>query len=312
MNDRMDILVTLSTFGRYSDQPVRLLELSGRPFRINSYGRRMRPEEVVEEGIHCRGLVAGVEEYDSDTLGRLTRLRCISRCGSGIDSIDLSEAKRRGITVLNTPDDPTEAAAELTLSMMLGLMRRLPLVDSMMHNLKWQRVTGNLLAGKTVGIIGLGRIGKRVAELVQAFRADVIGVDPNADPEWAQEHSVELVDLSGLLSLSDIISIHASSSGKSPLRLGREELAEMKQGAWLINVARGDMVDDVALNEAVLSGRLSGAGLDVFQKEPYQGPLCNNDHVILSPHQATLTRETRAAMETHAVRNLLRFLMDEK
>jgi D-3-phosphoglycerate dehydrogenase len=191
--------------------------------------------------------------------------------------------------------------------MMLGLMRQLPKVDTLMHERKWQRVAGNLLADKTVGIIGLGRIGRRVSELVQAFGAAVIGFDPYPDSAWLRERDVELLDLPALLACADIVSIHAASSDH-PLRLGAAEFALMKQGAWLINVARGDMIDDRELSEALASGRLSGAGLDVFPEEPYGGPLCDSDRVILSPHQATLTRETRAAMETHAVENLMRYL----
>ncbi len=308
MSERVDILVTLSTFSVDSDEPLRLLEQSGFTFRANPYGRRMEPDEVVELGQHSRGLVAGVEIYTADTLAQLPKLRCISRIGAGIDNIDLNEAKRRGITVLNTPDEPTIAVAELTLAMILALLRQLPKVDSMTHERKWQRVTGHLLAGRIIGIIGLGRIGRRVTKLVQAFGATVVGVDPYPDAEWVRSHGVELLELQELLGRADIVSIHASTSSEHRLRLGAVELNQMKQGAWLINMARGDMVDDVALSDVLASGWLSGAGLDVFPQEPYHGPLCNSDRVILSPHQATLTAETRVAMETRAVKNLVCYL----
>lgn len=311
MADKIDILVTLSTFAAYSKDPIKLLEQSGLTFQSNPLGRRMKPEEVVELGGDCRGLVAGVEEYTAETLAQLPNLRCISRCGVGIDNIDVAEAERRGVAVVNTPDEPTVAVAELTLAMMLGLLRRLLKVDSLTRERRWQRVTGNLLAGKTVGIVGLGRIGRRVAELVQAFGATVIAVEPYPDGDWVHTHGVELVDLPTLLVRADIVSVHASTLGQYPLRLGAAELAQMKPGGWLINVARGDMVDDVALSEALASGQLSGAGLDVFPQEPYRGPLCDSDRVILSPHQATLTVETRVAMEIRAVENVVRGLRGE-
>ena len=168
MGDGIDILVTLSTFSEHSDEPLKLLQDSGFTFAINPYGRRMAPSEVLEMGRTSRGLVAGVEQYTAETLAQLPNLRCISRCGVGIDNIDLTEAERRGIAVLNTPDEPINAVAELTLAMILSLLRQLPKVDFLTHERKWQRVTGNLLEGKTVGIIGLGRIGRRVAELLQA------------------------------------------------------------------------------------------------------------------------------------------------
>ncbi len=303
-----DILVTLSTFGEYSREPLLMLEQSGFAFRTNPYGRRMKPSEVVSLGQPCKAVVAGVEEYAAATLAQLPNLRCISRCGTGIDSIDLAEAERRGIAVLNTPDAPTQAVAELTLAMMLALLRQLPKVDSLMHERKWQRVPGRLLRGKTVGIIGLGRIGRRVAEIVQALGAVVIAVDPVPDAQWLAKHHVEMLGLSALLGRADIVSVHSGRSSDHPLYLGAKEIAQMKQGAWLINMARGDLVDDVALGEALDSGHLSGAGLDVFPQEPYDGPLCSNPRAILSPHQATLTIETRVAMETQAVENTIQFL----
>jgi D-3-phosphoglycerate dehydrogenase len=304
-----DILVTLSTFGAESDEPERLLTESGLTYFINTSGKRMEPREVVEWGRRCRGLVAGVEEYTAETMAEMPNLRCISRCGVGIDNIDLADAERRGITVLNTPEEPVIAVAEWALSVILALLRRLPAVNSLTCSRKWQRVTGNLLMGKTVGLIGLGRIGRRVAELVQAFGAMVIGTDPCADEAWARGRGVGLMDLPGLLHEADIVSIHAAHSAEHPFRLGAKELSQMKQGAWLINVSRGDMVDDVALKEALDTGKLAGAGLDVFPEEPYRGGLCDSDRVILTPHQATLTMETRAAMETHAVQNLVEFLL---
>ena len=214
----------------------------------------MKPEEVVELGRNCRGLVAGVEEYSAETLARLPNLRCISRSGVGIDNIDLPEARRRGIVVLNTLDEPTGAVAELTLAIILALLRELPKANSLMHERKWERVTGYLLAGKTVGIIGLGRIGRRVAKLVQAFDATVVGTDPYPDPEWVDANGVQLFEVSELLTRADIVSIHASTSSTHPLHVGAAELARMKRGACLINMARGDMVEGIMGCHRVASG----------------------------------------------------------
>ena len=308
MNEFSQILVTLSTFGEHTEEPIRLLEQSGFSFRLNALGRRMKPDEVVVQGHRCRGLIAGVEQYSAETLSRMPGLKCISRCGVGIDNIDLKAAEYHGITVLNTPDEPPVAVAELTLAMMLSLMRRLPEVDTMMHSRKWQRRPGNLLSGKVVGIIGLGLIGRRVAELIMAFEATVIGSDPYPDDKWIKMHHMEIVELSELLRRSDIVVIHASNTSNHPLVLGGKELSRMKRGAWLINMARGNMVDDKALNRTIDSGHLNGAGLDVYPEEPYSGSLCDNDRVILSPHQATLTTETRIAMEVRATENLVRYL----
>jgi D-3-phosphoglycerate dehydrogenase / 2-oxoglutarate reductase len=312
MQKPVEILVTLSTFGAGSEEPRRLLRQSGFAFKINDSGKRMDPADIVAQGHDCLSLIAGVEKYSAETLAQLPALRCISRCGAGIDSIDLAAAKMRGIAVLNTPDEPTGAVAELTLTMILALLRQLPKVDALTHAAKWQRITGHLLAGKIVGIIGLGRIGRRVAEITKAFGAHVIATEPYPDTTWVDAHSVELVDFPTLLARADIVSIHASHMPGKTMRIGATELAQMKPEALLVNVARGDMVDDAALFDALSSGRLGGAALDVFPNEPYSGPLLHSDRVILSPHQATLTVETRVAMERRAVENALRYLQTEK
>ena len=308
MRHKVDILVTLSTFGEYSDEPIRMIDESPFSYRINETGKRMHPDRIIEIGKDCSGLIAGVEIYNKETLSKLPGLRCISRVGAGIDNIDLVYAREKSIDVLNTPDAPTAAVAELTLGMMLALLRRLPEINNLMHRRKWQRIPGRLLSEKTVGIIGLGRIGRRVAELVSAFGARAIGADPNPDTDWIGRQGVDILPLMELLSRSDIVTIHASGSVDTPVFLGKTEFYAMKQGAWFINMARGNMIDDEALFAAIDSGHLSGAGLDVYPEEPYTGPLCDHPRVILFPHQATQAVETRIAMETGAVRNLIQHL----
>jgi D-3-phosphoglycerate dehydrogenase / 2-oxoglutarate reductase len=302
------IVVTLSTFSAESPEPLRLLEASGRGFRVNPHGRRLSPPEVIELADGAAAVIAGVEPYDAATLAALPALRCISRCGAGVDNVDLQEAARRGIRVLNTPDAPTDAVAELAIGMMLGLLRLLPETTADMRRGVWQRRTGRLLAERVVGIVGLGRIGRRVVDLLRPFRVQVLGCDPHPDPAWAAAAGVRMVSLPELLAGSDIVALHAAGSRETPLRIGPSEIAAMRPGAYLLNLARGSMVDDVAVAAALESGRLAGAAFDVFPEEPYAGPLCRSPRTILSPHQATLTVETRAAMEVGAVRNALEFL----
>jgi D-3-phosphoglycerate dehydrogenase len=305
MKGELDIYVTLSTFGEQSRQPLGLLEQSGLSFALHNSGKRITKEELLRDAARSRCLLAGVEIYDEDTLRSLPKLRCISRCGVGVDNIDLDAARRLNIAVLNTPDEPVEAVAELALAMMLALVRRLPALDRAMHNRAWHRITGNLLSGKTVGIIGLGRIGRRLAELLRVFGVRLVAFDPMLGGNALRVPGIEFLELEDLLRVSDIVSLHAS--GSAPLHLGKKELASMKKGSFLINLARGSMVDDVAL-AAALGGHLAGAALDTFPEEPYAGPLCDCENAILSPHQATLTHETRVAMEVKAVRNALDFL----
>ncbi len=301
------IYVTLSTFAEYDRAPLAMLEASGVPFKVHSTGKRITTAELVATGQDARVVVAGVEPYDRATLDALPNLRCISRCGVGVDAIDMPLTRERGIVVTNTPDAPTPAVAELALTMMLGLSRNLPRQAVAARRKAWTRMESHLLGGRRVGIIGLGRIGRRVAELVRSFGSEVWAADPMPDLDWCRTHSVRIVPLDQLLAQSDIVSIHAARSSGNPLRIGAEEMARMRKGAILINLGRGEMVDEGALHQALMSGQLFGAGLDVFPQEPYAGPLCDLDNVILTPHAATLAVETRVAMERECVRKAIAF-----
>lgn len=306
MNDL--IYIALSTFAVDDRRPLDLLEASGYPYRIHSTGKRITIAELLRDGKDAAVILAGVEPYSSETLAQLPALRCISRCGVGVDAIDLEAARQRGVAVANTPGIPIDAVAELALVMFLALSRNLHLQANLMQARKWERVTAHLLAGRTVGLIGLGNIGRRVAQLCIALNAKVLAYDPLADAVVANGLGISLVAKEQLLRDADIVSLHASKSAGQSVLIGAAELSVMKRGAVLVNLARGDMVDEAALVNALNSGQLSGAGLDVFGAEPYTGTLCDFEQVILTPHSATNTIETRSAMELQCVENALQFL----
>jgi len=304
MSQKLDLYVTLSTFAEVDREPLRVLEASGLRFGVNRTGKRPTAHEVMESSQGAKALVAGVEEYDATILGQFHQkgLRCISRCGVGTENIDGQAAERLGIAILNTPDEPVQAVAEHVLCLILALLRRLPELDRDTKAGKWARHTGNLLYGKIVGLIGYGRIGKRTGELARAFGASLLVLDPEFLPAAGIERAM---DLKNLLERADIVSLHCPPGA---VRLGALEMTSMRKGAWLINAARGDLVDEIALGEALDRGHLAGAALDVFPEEPYRGKLLDNPKVILTPHQATLTKETRSAMEIKATQNALRFI----
>jgi len=304
------IFVALSTFAERDPRPLARLEVSKYPFRIHRTGKRITTPELLRDGRDAAIIIAGVEPYDAATLAELPALRCLVRCGVGVDAVDLDAARARGITVLNTPDLPTAAVAELALAMFLSLSRGLRRQANSMGRREWNRLEAHLLGGRTVGLVGLGRIGRRVAELCRAFGARVLASDPFAEASGARDLGVELVPLEQLLREADIVSLHAAKSADQPLKLGAAELATMKRGAVLVNLARGGMVDEEALVSALRSGQLAGAGMDVYTQEPYRGPLCDFENVILTPHSATLTVETRAGMELECVDKALRFVDD--
>jgi D-3-phosphoglycerate dehydrogenase / 2-oxoglutarate reductase len=302
------IFVALSSFAEHDKRPLELLKASGYPFKIHNTGKRITSPELLSNGFDAKVIIAGVEAYDAQNLENLPSLRCISRCGVGVDAIDLQVAKKMGIKILNTPGIPTQAVAELALTMFLALSRNLRRQINSMQEGKWERLETHLLSGRTIGLIGFGSIGQRVAELCIAFGAKVIACDPLVIPSIAEKMNVSLVTKEQLLAEADIVSLHASRGSDKSFLIGANELNLMKYGAFLVNLARGDMVNEVALGEALSSGKLGGVGLDVFGEEPYKGPLSQFEQALLTPHSATNTIETRAAMELFCVKNALEFL----
>lgn len=305
------IFIALSTFAEHGSDPLELLKNSGFDFSINTLGRRLAPDEIIELGKDAEGIVAGVEPYNEFVLDRLPRLRCISRCGVGIDNIDSKKASEKKILIKNTPDVVIQPVVELTVAMIFDLMRKLSYHTGLLRAKRWHKEAGNLLFGKKVGVLGLGRIGKKVAGIMLKLGTEVYGTDLSADKAWADQAGVKIVPLDELLRLSDILTIHLSSIKERPFQLGEKEIAAMKAGAFLINVSRGQMVDETALFDALKSGRLAGAALDVFPAEPYMGKLCELDNIVLTPHVATLTKESRVQMEAEAVRNVIDVLEKE-
>jgi D-3-phosphoglycerate dehydrogenase len=304
----MKVLIGPSSFGRGGSQPLDLLHEHGCQVIMNPYGRQLTADEVVDLGQGCVGIIAGLEPLTADVIARLPKLRCISRSGVGLDNVDLEAALARRIVVRNTPDAPTRAVAELTLGLIIALLRRFPLADRNLRTGIWRKETGSLLLDRAVGIVGLGRIGRMVAEMLMVLGCTVCGTDPHPDQEWLAQHPVELLELAELLRRSDVVSLHAAlPAGSKPL-IAAPELALMKGSAVLLNLARGYVVDEEALYEALAEGRIAGAALDVFVEEPYHGRLTELDNVILTPHIGSNTRETKLVMETQAVRNLLEAL----
>lgn len=299
------IYVALSTFAKEGLVPLQILENSGYDFVINNTGKRLIKREVISQAKGFDGIVAGLEPYDQEVLEALAGLKCISRCGVGIDNIDLNFAKQKSIAILNTPDVVVQPVAELTVAMIFDLLRKVTFHTELMRQNKWERLTGFQLAGKTIGVIGLGRIGKRVAQILKRLEAKVIAFDIAPDQAWAKNEDVPLLGFHELLRVSDIVTLHMNSA---QLCLSAKELAMMKKGALLINTARGSLVDEGALQGFLQNGHLAGAGLDVYTQEPYVGALSYLPNVVLTPHVGTLTCESRLEMEIQAVENVLSFL----
>lgn len=238
------------------------------------------------------------ERIDAEVMDRCPDLRCISNVAAGLDNVDLEEAARRGIQVRNTPGVLTESCADFTWALILGITRRLAEGDRMMRAQAYPgwgplMMLGMDLHGATLGILGMGQIGKAVARRAEAFGMRVL--------PWLRGMPVEEV-----LAASDVVSVHLPLTGETRHLLDKARLAQMKPGSYLINTSRGPVVDEAALGEALASGHLGGAALDVFEREPLvHESLLASDRVLLTPHIASATRATRERMATLAVQNLI-------
>lgn len=307
----LTVAIGVSSFGAADPAPRELLAGAGARLVENPHGRTLKEDEVAELLREADALVAGTEPLTAEVLDSAPRLRAISRVGVGTDNVDLAAAARLGIAVFNTPDAVTQAAAELTLSGILCVLRHVHEMDAELRAGRWTRKMGRLLSGKTVGIVGLGRIGKRVATLLEPFGVERLGYDIFPDTAWAAEHGVAFTPFHDLLARADIVTIHTSKTPDVGPIFGRAELALMKEGAVIVDTARGDVLDEEAVAEALREGRLGGAYLDVFAEEPYGGALRELDNVLLTPHAGSYAEEARVRMETEAVEQLLAFLVPQ-
>jgi D-3-phosphoglycerate dehydrogenase len=304
------IAITTSSFGKESSEPVDLLRAAGFALVFNPHGRKLTKPETVELVREADGLIAGTETLDREVLTQLPRLRVISRVGTAVDNVDSVCAAERCIPVYNTPDGPTNGVAELTLAGLLALLRRVPQADASIRRGEFVKPMGRLLRGKTVAIVGLGRIGKALAKLLQPFAVTLLAVDPVRDEKFAAEYNVRYVALEEALHPADVVSLHLAGSPKAPL-LGAAEFEQMKRGAVLVNAARGGWIDEKALLEALQAGRLGGAYLDVFAAEPYKGPLAGLDNVVLTSHIGSYALECRIGMEVDAAEKVIAFFRKE-
>lgn len=270
----------------------KMLEDAGFELVCNDTGEKMNIEDQKDLIKDAFGIIAGTEKYDADMLDAAKNCRVIIRFGVGIDNFDLEAMRERGIQV--GVIENYNAVAEFALTLMLSAMKHLPQYDAVVRQGLWSRFPMYEVRGKTVGIVGFGRIGMRLAELLKAFGCDLIVYDPYVSEEKAQQRGVKKVELDQLLRDSDIISLHFPSTPQTKHFINADTISRMKDGVVLINTARGSLVDEAALYEALKSGKIGAAGLDVYETEPVKkdNPLFTLENVTLAPHVAALTKET--------------------
>ncbi len=292
------ILIGPSSFAALDSAPRDRLIKAGFEVINNPFGRKIAKKELIEMLHGITGLIAGLETLDEEVMQK-SELRVISRCGSGMSNIDIEAAERLGIKVFSTPFGPTTAVAELTIGAMINLLRMTSLMDRDMHEGKWTKRIGTQLEGKTVVIIGFGRIGRKVASLLKPFNVRFLAVDPNVQRKL---DGIEILPLNRALPEADIITLHLS--GEQQI-IGKDEFKFIKKGAFLLNAARGGLINEGALINALESGKIAGAWIDTFDVEPYSGPLSKFPQVVLTPHIGSYTVECRRSMEIESVNNLI-------
>jgi D-3-phosphoglycerate dehydrogenase len=308
------VLVTPRSFGRHDPQLKAELEATVGEVIYSAFGRSLTSSEVQELLPGCDGYIAGVDTIDQAALEAADRLRVIARYGVGVDRVDLEAAREKGIVVTNTPGANSTSVAELAIGLMLSLARMIPLANQETRAGKPPRIQGVSLEGKVVGLLGLGAIGKRVARRLQGFDCAVLTYDPAVDAAAAQEVGAVLCSQEEVVTKSDFLSLHVPVLPETRGMVNASFLAQMKLGAFLINTARGELIDEVALFEALKSGHLKGAALDAFAQEPpsEDNPLFSFPQVIATPHMGAHTDGATNAMGWGALRDCLAVLCGEE
>jgi len=294
-----------------SEEGIQILKDAG--FEV-VYKPGLSVEELKKEIADVDGLIIrSGTKVTKEILESAKRLKVIGRAGTGLDNVDIATANEKGIVVMNVPGGNTLSAAEHTLALLFSLARKIPQANASVKEGKWERkkFMGVELNGKILGVIGLGRIGSIVAERALCMKMKVIAYDPFVTPDFASKKGIELVSLEDLLSRADFITIHTPLTKETYHLLNRDTLSKVKKGSYIINCARGGIIDESALYEALVSGHIAGAALDVFEKEPPDpdNPLLKLDNVIVTPHLGASTVEAQKVVAIEIAKQVVDYLL---
>lgn len=311
---RPKVYVTSRSFGQYSEEALELVK-SVAEIEQNPYGRAMSEEELLQAVENVEGLIVGSDEISRKIIEHGKNLRIIARHGVGVDNIDLKAATDNNVIVTYTPHVNAEAVADFTLGLILSVARSIPQAHLSMRQGKWEatKFIGIEIYGKTLGIIGLGGIGYRVAKRAKGFDVKILAYDPYISHERAREVSAELVDLETLLRESDFVTLHVALTDETRGMIGEKEFNLMKKTAYFINTSRGQAVDEKALYNALKEGKIAGAAIDVYSREPPGAdfPLLRLDNVVTSPHIAAYTQEAIRRMDMMNAEDMVKFFKGE-
>jgi D-3-phosphoglycerate dehydrogenase len=303
----MKILVTPASFKMGAAGPVMdRLRSFANTVVFNPKGKPLYEDELITMLKDCDGCIAGLDPFNRKVIESVKKLKVISRYGTGVDNVDIAAARSNNIAVCRTPGVNSQAVAELAITLLLCLARQVPMLDRKTREGYWVRSVGVELHKKTLGIMGLGAVGKKTARLAAGFSMRVLAYDPNMDTEYAQANGIIPVDFEKLIAEADFLSLHLPLKADTRHIISADVMRNMKKGALIINTARGGLIDEAAACEMLKSGHLDGLGLDVYEEEPPQSsPLFGLENVVFTPHTAAHTIEATAGMAALSVENLI-------
>lgn len=305
-------LITTVPFADKNRLPLELLESAEIDYLVNPLNKKLTEDELAEMVADFDVIIAGTEPITAKVMDKASNLKHISRVGIGLDSVDLLAAEARGIKVSYTPDAPAPAVAELTIGMVLTLLRSVHVSNSQMHAGQWHRFFGRRLSNITIGIIGVGRIGKGVIRHLQGFgNPHILVNDIEPDLQFGDEYELEWVSKEQIYREADVISLHLPLTGKTKNMIRTEHLRMMKEDAIILNTARGGIINEDDLYDVLQTGHLSGAAIDVFDFEPYTGKLRDIERCLLTAHMGSMSVDCRTRMEIEATEEAVRFLTNK-
>ena len=307
------VLVTPTSYAK-NDPALRSdLEAAVGEVIYNTSGRPLSADELVEMISGFDAYIAGLDAITSDVIAAAAKLKVIARYGVGVDKVDLNAAKEKGIIVTNTPGANSSSVAELAVGLILSLARNIPAANTATRAGDWPRLRGISIEGKTVGFYGFGAIGQHLAKRLAGFDCKLMAFDPYLDQQVATELFVEALSREDIIQKSDILSLHCPVVTDTRNMVDADFLSQMKPGALIINTARGELIDEQALFEAIQSGHIAGAAMDVFRQQPPEpnNPLLGLPNVIATPHTGSHTDGATNGMGWGALNNCLAVLRGE-
>jgi len=310
------IFVSTVPFGNINDKPLKLLEKTGWEVEMNPLNRKLSANEISDYAKDFDGIIAGTEDL-RDLIKRSKSLKIISRVGIGLDSVPLSECRRKGITVTYTPNAVTPSVAELIVGIMISLTRHVCLADKGTRQNMWDRLIGKRIGKSIIGLIGFGRIGSSVAKLLVPFNPSLVLINDIKDKEKETEELREVglnvmqVEKHKIYQKADIVSLHLPLYSKTYNLINEKTLNLFKKDSFLLNFSRGGIVNEKELYKVLKNDLIQGAAIDVFEKEPYSGELCHLKNVILTQHMGSCSFDCRYEMELQATEDIIRYFRKE-